>query len=89
VCVSGGDVVGPGPCIGDFEQGASCGAHESPCDAEDAQPQPFGFVSGGRAGQGQSLGPGEEVCGQGGDRKPDPVVGQVVEGYLEPPVLGP
>src|ERR1700712_4761756 len=39
VCVSGDDVVGPGPGIGDFEQGASCGAHASPCDAEDAQPQ--------------------------------------------------
>jgi hypothetical protein len=61
--VGGGDLVGPGPGGVDAEQLASCAAHEASGDGQDAQPQSFGFVAGGRAGEGQSLGEDQQVGG--------------------------
>ena len=44
---------------------ASSGAYEASGDGEDAQPQAFRFITGGGTGQGEALGPGEQVCDQG------------------------
>jgi hypothetical protein len=42
-----------------------------------------------RGRQGEALGEGQQVGGQGGDLKPDPILGQVVEGQVaHPGVLG-
>ena len=59
--------------------GQGCG------DAEHAQPEPFGFpASGVGVVQREQLGPGGQVQGELDDRQPDPVLVEVVQGYLEP-----
>lgn len=82
--VGGGDLAGLGPGRVDLEELPSSGAYEESGDGEDA-PQAFGFVTGGGAGQGEALGPGEQVGGQGGDGRPNPILGQVVEGQVAHP----
>jgi hypothetical protein len=48
-----------------------------PADAKQAKPQPFGFpAAGGVAGEGQGLGPHQQVGGQGDDLQPDLLSGE-------------
>ena len=53
------------------------GADEPAGDGEQAQPQPFRFGDSVFAGQGQGLGPGEQVLGELDDFQPD-AVGRIV-----------
>jgi hypothetical protein len=44
------------------------------------QPQALGFPSAGGAGEGEELGPGDEVAGQGDELAPDLVLREAVQG---------
>src|SRR5690348_7567174 len=69
----GGDLAGPGPACGE------------------AQPQaePPGFPAAGGPGQGEQLGPSEQVAGQRDDLAPDLVLGEALERQVpQPGVLG-
>src|SRR5215213_9420608 len=76
---------------------AAAGPDRAAGDVEQPQAEPFGFPGpGGSAGQGEVLGPGEQVGGQGDQFQPDLVGGEVVQrqvaqsGVLQAadPVLG-
>ena len=62
--------------------GAAGGADEPAGDGEQAQPQPFRFGDPVFAGQGQGLGPGEQVFGELDDFQPDPVGRIVLVGQI-------
>jgi len=82
--VGDGDLMGPGPGWVDLEELASGGADEASGDGPQAQPQAFGLVI--RAAEPVRASRWVQASrswGQGGDLQPDPVLGQVVVGYLE------
>jgi hypothetical protein len=64
---------------GDLEPEAAAAANDTTGGGEQAQPQPFGFPSAGRAVQGEHRGPGEQVAGQGNDLAPDLVLGEAFQ----------
>ena len=81
----GGELAGPGPSFGEPEPQAAAAAHEASCDGEQAQAQPFGFPAAGGPGQGEHLGPGQQLAGQGDDLAPDLVLGEALEGKVPQP----
>jgi hypothetical protein len=48
---------------------AAASAGEPARDGEDPQAEPFGFPAAGGAGQGEQLGPGQQLAGQRDDRE--------------------
>jgi hypothetical protein len=67
---------------------AAAAAHEPAGDGEDgeeAQPEPLRFRAAGGPGQGEQLGPGQEVAGQGDDLAPDLVLGEALEREVPQP----
>jgi hypothetical protein len=66
---------------------AAAAAHEPPGDAEkaQAQAQAFGFPPAGLPGQGEHLGPGQQLAGQGHDLAPDLVLGVAFEREVPQP----
>ena len=85
----GGDLGGPGPALGEAEPQVAAAADEAPGDREQAQPEAFGLPAAGGAGQGEHLGPGQQLAGQGGDLAPQLVLGEALEGQVaQPGVLG-
>jgi hypothetical protein len=77
-----GDVPGPGPASGEAEPQAPAAAREAAGDGEDAQAEAFGFPAAGLAGQGEHLGPGEQLAGQRGDLAPGLVLREALLRYL-------
>ena len=65
---------GPGPSGGDAEPQAAAAADDAPGGGEDPQPQLPGFPAAGGAGEGEHLGPGEQLAGQRDDLAPDLVL---------------
>jgi hypothetical protein len=78
----GGDVVGPGPALGEAQAQAAAAAHDPAGGGEQAQAEPFGFPAAGGPGQGEQLRPGQQFAGQGDDLAPELVLGEALEGYL-------
>ena len=70
----GGDVVCPGPSFGEPQPQAAAAAHEPSGHGEQAQPEPFGFPAAGGPGQGDHLGPGQQLAGKLDDLAPDLVL---------------
>jgi hypothetical protein len=85
----GGDLAGPRPACGESEPQAAAAADEASGGGEQAQPEPFRLPAAGGAGQGEHLGPGQELAGQGGDLAPQLVLGEALQGQVpQPGVLG-
>jgi hypothetical protein len=82
----GGDLGGPGPVFSEAEPQAPAAAGETSGDGEDTQAEPFRFpAAGGGAGQGEQLGPGEKLAGQGDDLAPELVLGEAMQGQVPQP----
>jgi hypothetical protein len=77
-----GDLVGPGPALGEAQPQAACAADQAPGGRERAQPESFRFPAAGLAGQGEQLGPGQELAGKLDDLAPDLVLGEAFLLYL-------
>src|SRR5512135_2162877 len=73
----GVDVACPGPGAVEADSDSAAGADEPAGDGEQAQPQPFRFGDSVLSGQGQGLGPGEQVLGELDDLEPE-AVGRIV-----------
>ena len=85
----GGDVAGPGPPGGQAQPQAAAAADNPPRAAEDPQAEPLWFPAAGRAGEGEHLGPGQQLAGQGDDLAPDLVLVVSVQRQVsQPSVLG-
>jgi hypothetical protein len=78
----GGDLLGPGPGAGEPETDAAAAADDPPGAGEDPQAQPSGFPAAGFAGEGEHLGSGEQLAGQGDDLAPDLVLVISVQGKV-------
>ncbi len=84
-----GDLAGPGPAFGEAELQAAAAAVEAPGGGEQAQPEPFGFPAAGLSCQGEQLGPGQQLAGQGHDLAPQLVVGEPLQRRVpQPGILG-
>jgi hypothetical protein len=69
----------PGPSLGEAESQAAAAAGQASGDGEDAQAQAFRFPVAGDAGEGEELGPGQELAGEGGDLAPQLVLVEAVQ----------
>jgi len=59
----GGEVRGPGPLLCEAQPQAAAAAGEPARDGEQARPESFGFPAASGAGQGERLGPGQQLAG--------------------------
>ena len=85
----GGDLAGPGPAFGEAQPQAAAAADEASGDGEQAQPEPFRFPAAGGPGQGEHLGPGQQLAGQGDDLAPELVLREAFQRQVpQPGVLG-
>ena len=71
---AGGDLVCPGPAGGDAEPEPSAAADDAPGGGEDPKPQFSGFPAAGGAGEGEHLGPGQQLAAQRDELAPDLVL---------------
>ena len=79
----------PGPALGESEPQAAGAAGEASGDGEQAEPEPSGFPAAGGPGEGEHLGPGQELAGQGDDLAPQLGPERALQGQVaQPGVLG-
>lgn len=75
--------------FGEPEPQAATAADEPARDGQEAQAEPFRFPAAGVPGQGEELGPGQQLAGQGDDLAPQLVLGEALERQVpQPCVLG-
>jgi len=85
----GGDPRGPGPVLRETQAQAAAPADDPARDGEQAQPEPFRLPAAGVPGQGEHLGPGQDLAGQGHDLAPQLVLGEALQRQVpQPGVLG-
>jgi hypothetical protein len=80
-----GDPRGPGPVPGKAEPQAASAAGQAADDGEQAQPQPLRFPPAGGAGQGEHLGPGQQLAGQRDDLAPQLVLREPLQRQVPQP----
>jgi hypothetical protein len=78
----GCDLAGPRPSLSEAEPQAAAAAGKAPGGGEQAEPEPFRLPAAGGPGQGEHLGPGQELAGQGDDLAPELVLGVSLQRYL-------
>ena len=78
---SGVDQGVPRPVPREAQVSSSLAVDDASGDGEDSETEPFGFPPAGGFGvvEGEGLGPGEQVGGQGDDLDPEPVLGEAGE----------
>ena len=69
---------GPGPAPSEAELEAPAAAGQAACDGEQPQLEPLGLPAAGSPGEGEHLGPDQQLACQGDDLAPDLVLGETL-----------